>query len=194
VIELEDQTGTVNCIANGKNAEIARELLGDEVIGVTGTLRGNSILAERILFPDVPVNGERKEIDFGIVFISDTHFGSKDFLAENWKKFVRWLNCESDDERLNEIAERVRYLILAGDVVDGVGVYPEQEKELAIIDIYEQYELQPRLRRDKEGDRHHSRTRKPRCSPAGGTSATTAKGVRKPFSKEREMRGKSCLY
>ncbi len=141
VIELEDQTGTVNCIANGKNAEIAGELLGDEVIGVTGTLRGNSILAERILFPDVPVNGERKEIEFGIVFISDTHFGSKDFLAENWKKFVQWLNCESDDEKLNEIAEKLKYLILAGDVVDGVGVYPEQEKELAIIDIYEQYEF-----------------------------------------------------
>ncbi|MCS7129994.1 MAG: DNA-directed DNA polymerase II small subunit [Archaeoglobaceae archaeon] len=141
VIELEDQTGSINCIADGKNAEVARELLGDEVIGVTGTLRGNSILVDRIIFPDVPVNGERKQIDFGIAFISDTHFGSKDFLEEKWKKFVEWLNCESPDEKLNKIAEKIRYVILAGDIVDGVGVYPEQEKELAIIDIYQQYEF-----------------------------------------------------
>lgn len=141
VIELEDSTGAINCIANGKNAEIARELLGDEVIGVTGTLRGSSLIVDRIIFPDVPVNGERKTIDFGIVFISDTHFGSKDFLEEKWKKFIEWLNCESQSEELNKIAEKVKYVILAGDVVDGVGVYPEQEKELAIIDIYEQYEF-----------------------------------------------------
>ncbi|MDI9610756.1 MAG: DNA-directed DNA polymerase II small subunit [Archaeoglobales archaeon] len=141
IIELEDQTGTINCIANGKNVEIARELLGDEVIGITGTLRGNAILVDRIIFPDVPVNGDRKQIDFGIVFISDTHFGSKDFLEENWNKFVDWLNYQSPDEKLNKVAEKIKYVILAGDVVDGVGVYPEQEKELSIIDIYQQYEF-----------------------------------------------------
>ncbi|MFN3384811.1 MAG: DNA-directed DNA polymerase II small subunit [Archaeoglobaceae archaeon] len=137
VIELEDQTGTVNCVASGKVAEIARELLGDEVIAVTGTLKGNSIIADRILFPDCPVNGSKKCIDFGVAFISDTHFGSKGFLEEKWKSFVKWLNCEAG---MSDLAEKVRYIIVAGDIVDGVGVYPEQEKELAIVDIYEQYE------------------------------------------------------
>ncbi|MCX8172029.1 MAG: DNA-directed DNA polymerase II small subunit, partial [Archaeoglobaceae archaeon] len=141
IVELEDPTGVVSCIANGKNLEIAKELLGDEVIGVTGTFKGNTILADRIIFPDVPVNGDRKEINFGIVFISDTHFGSRDFLENNWKKFVEWLNCESSNEELNKIAEKVKYVILAGDIVDGVGIYPEQEKELAIINIYQQYEF-----------------------------------------------------
>lgn len=141
IIELEDQTGVINCIANGKNAEIAKELLGDEVIAVTGTLKGSAIIADRIIFPDLPLNGERKAIDFGIVFISDTHFGSKGFLEKNWLHFVKWINCESENEEMNRIAEKVKYLIVAGDIVDGVGVYPEQEKELAIIDIYQQYEL-----------------------------------------------------
>ncbi|MEM0503135.1 MAG: DNA-directed DNA polymerase II small subunit [Archaeoglobaceae archaeon] len=137
IIELEDQTGTINCIANGKLAETARELLGDEVIAISGTLRGNSILADRILFPDCPINGNKKHVDFGVVFISDTHFGSKGFLEEKWKAFVRWLNCETD---MSDLAEKIRYIIVAGDIVDGVGVYPEQENELAIVDIYEQYE------------------------------------------------------
>lgn len=137
LIELEDKTGTVNCIASGKLAEVARELLGDEVIAVSGTLKGNSILADRILFPDCPVNGNKKSIDFAVVFISDTHFGSKRFLEENWKNFVEWLNCEKEER---DLAEKVRYIIVAGDIVDGVGVYPDQENELAIVDIYEQYE------------------------------------------------------
>ncbi|MEM0351198.1 MAG: DNA-directed DNA polymerase II small subunit [Archaeoglobaceae archaeon] len=141
LIELEDQTGIINCIAVGKNAEIARSLLGDEVIAVTGTLKGNSIVADRILFPDCPMNENKKSIDFGIVFISDTHFGSKGFLEDKWKLFIQWLNCESKNEEMNRIAEKVKYLIVAGDIVDGVGVYPDQEKELAIIDVYEQYEV-----------------------------------------------------
>lgn len=137
IVELEDQSGIINCVANGKLAEIARELLGDEVIAVTGNIKGNSIIADRILFPDCPVNENRKSVDFGVVFISDTHFGSRGFLEEKWKLFVKWLNCESE---MSEIAERVHYLIVAGDIVDGVGVYPDQEKELAIVDIYQQYE------------------------------------------------------
>lgn len=137
LIELEDKSGTINCIANGKLAEVARELLGDEVIAVSGILRGNSIIADRILFPDCPINENRKSIDFAVVFISDTHFGSKWFLKENWKLFVRWLNCETE---MSDLAEKVRYIVVAGDIVDGVGVYPEQENELAIVDIYGQYE------------------------------------------------------
>jgi DNA polymerase II small subunit len=37
-------------------------------------------------------------------------------------------------------AEPVEYLLLAGDMVEGVGVYPDQDEELEIVDIYEQYE------------------------------------------------------
>ncbi len=46
----------------------------------------------------------------------------------SWLKFVDWLG---DD---------ISYLVIAGDVVDGIGVFPGQDKELAISDIYEQYE------------------------------------------------------
>jgi DNA polymerase II small subunit len=44
------------------------------------------------------------------------------------------------NEKSVELAEKVKYLVLAGDVVDGVGIYPDQEKELTILDIYGQYE------------------------------------------------------
>lgn len=40
---------------------------------------------------------------------------------------------------MREIAGHVKYVLMAGDVVDGIGVYPGQAKELAIRDIYTQY-------------------------------------------------------
>ncbi|ADC65257.1 DNA-directed DNA polymerase [Ferroglobus placidus DSM 10642] len=140
IIELEDKTGIVNVLASGKIKEEAMELVGDEVIGVSGTINGNRIIADRIIFPDVPINNGRKKRSFRMVFISDIHFGSKTFLKEEWERFVSWINCESGNEKLVELAEEVKYVFVAGDVVDGVGIYPEQEKELEIVDIYQQYE------------------------------------------------------
>ncbi len=141
-VRLEDDTGFITCVATGKNAQIASELLGDEVIGVSGVMKGSTLYANRIIFPDVPVtgNGDKKR-DFYIVFISDTHFGSREFLEREWKMFVSWLKGEIGDSKSQEIAGKVKYLILAGDVVDGIGVYPGQEDDLEIMDIYGQYEV-----------------------------------------------------
>jgi DNA polymerase II small subunit len=44
------------------------------------------------------------------------------------------------NEKSIKLAERVKYVIIAGDIVDGVGVYPGQDRELEIIDINGQYE------------------------------------------------------
>ena len=40
---------------------------------------------------------------------------------------------------MREIAGKVKYLLIAGDIVDGVGVYPGQAKELSIRDVHKQY-------------------------------------------------------
>ncbi|MBE8540530.1 DNA-directed DNA polymerase II small subunit [Geoglobus acetivorans] len=142
MFELEDKTGRVRVYAEGKVKEQVMELFGDEVIGVAGRLRGRSIIADRIIFPDVPIsNGNRKRRDFLMVFISDVHFGSNTFLKEEWSRFVKWLNGESENEKLNELAHSVKYIFVAGDLTDGVGIYPDQEKELEILDIYQQYEF-----------------------------------------------------
>jgi DNA polymerase II small subunit len=37
------------------------------------------------------------------------------------------------------MAERTKYVTICGDIVDGIGIYPRQEHELEIIDLYEQY-------------------------------------------------------
>ncbi len=142
MIEIEDRTGRARVYAEGKVKEQAMELFGDEVIGITGRPAGRSIIAERIVFPEVPMNGNGKSRkNFSVVFISDIHFGSNTFLHDSWDKFVSWVNCESGNRKLDDIAESVRYIFVAGDVVDGIGVYPDQDKELEIDDINRQYEF-----------------------------------------------------
>jgi DNA polymerase II small subunit len=37
------------------------------------------------------------------------------------------------------VASKIKYVFVLGDLVDGVGVYPEQNKELVIRDIFDQY-------------------------------------------------------
>ena len=139
--DLEDKTGRVRVYAEGKLKEVAMELFGDEVVGVVGKPRGKTIIADRIIFPEIPINGSKTKKNFRIVFISDTHFGSNTFLKKEWDNFVRWINGESGNEKLDELAESVKYLFIAGDIVDGIGIYPGQDKELEIIDIYKQYEF-----------------------------------------------------
>jgi DNA polymerase II small subunit len=45
----------------------------------------------------------------------------------------------------DDTARSIRYLVVSGDVVDGIGVYPRQDEELAIDDIYGQYEALARM-------------------------------------------------
>ena len=143
IVEFEDDTGNISVLFSNKNDELfaeAEKLVRDEVIGVIAHNSDDSNFAfgEQIINPGVlPV--DEKEMDFGIVFLSDVHIGSLTFLEDAFQRFIDWINCEYGDEEQRRVAEDIKYLIIGGDIVDGIGVYPNQEKELAIKDITEQY-------------------------------------------------------
>jgi DNA polymerase II small subunit len=73
--------------------------------------------------------------------ISDVHIGSKVFLEDAFRRVLGWLKGEIGGPNQREIADRVKYVLICGDLVDGIGVYPRQEIDLAVQDIYEQYRL-----------------------------------------------------
>jgi DNA polymerase II small subunit len=74
------------------------------------------------------------------VLISDVHIGSNTFLEDAFCEFIDWLgDGDAGGDGNGDCAGPVRYLIIAGDLVDGVGVYPGQEQELEITDVYDQY-------------------------------------------------------
>jgi len=138
LIELEDTTGTfpVLVMKNRDLAELVDDLLLDECIAVQGTLSDDAgiMFVDSLFFPDVPRTFRPSTADRHVqaALISDVHVGSQEFMAEAWNRFADWLHTEE--------AEHVEYLLIAGDMVEGVGVYPNQDEELDIIDIFDQYE------------------------------------------------------
>ncbi|MFH2019858.1 MAG: DNA-directed DNA polymerase II small subunit [archaeon] len=143
LLKLEDPTGIIKAIItkNNKEAfELAKEITPDEVIGVSGTKGNNVIFVNNILNPDVPIGKELKKspIDEAAVFIGDLHFGSKAFLKDAFERFMSWILQKSKDTSLSK---KVKYLFIMGDLVEGIGIFPGQEKDLETLDIYEQYNL-----------------------------------------------------
>jgi len=146
VIELEDPTGLLTAVVQ-KDSEIheqSGQIITDEVIGVTGTSDGNGrIFVKSLLWPDMPSQSAPLEKGSGCaLLLSDLHVGSKYFMAEAWQSFLRWLGGEDEDP--SGLSSQVRYIVIAGDLVDGIGIYPGQEKDLELDDIYSQYQAAAR--------------------------------------------------
>jgi DNA polymerase II small subunit len=145
VLSLEDPTGSFSVLIRNTDKELfelTSKILLDEVIGVTGSVTndGSLMIASKIIQPDVPNNVQRRTGSYGkVVLISDVHVGSAQFLEDAWLDFLDFLKGESDSEPMRELAASIRYLVVAGDLVDGIGIYPDQEMELDILDVYEQY-------------------------------------------------------
>ena len=144
MITMEDETGTVKVIftkMEGKGAalfENARKIAPDSVIAVKGKLSSPFIIANQLLWPDIPIKNKKLANEaVSIAFTSDVHVGSKLFLEKQFRRFLEWIN--GNIELNKDIAGSIKYLFVSGDLVDGIGVYPNQDKELTIPDIYEQY-------------------------------------------------------
>ncbi|WP_049937845.1 DNA-directed DNA polymerase II small subunit [Haloplanus natans] len=138
IVELEDTTGTFPCLIT-KDRDIAGlvdELLLDECIAVEGTLSDDAgiVFVDALHFPDVPRTYSPSTADRPVqaALVSDVHVGSQEFMADAWGRFADWLHTDE--------AAAVEYLLIAGDMVEGVGVYPNQDEELDIVDIYDQYD------------------------------------------------------
>ena len=168
LLELEDPTGSFPVLVRPSDRDlwdIASGIVHDEVIGVTGSITrdGHLMIVKNIVLPDLPnrynqmlpdngsrhkrfssaprsggqdINGNGSEHGNGdstagcAALISDVHIGSDTFLGDAFSDFIDWLG---------DGHEPVQYLIIAGDIVDGVGIYPGQESELEIPDVYDQY-------------------------------------------------------
>ncbi len=143
MFSLEDATGEVRCMLmqrdeDGPNQEIVHAgLMDDDVVGVSGTFSqsGDLVYVEDIHFPPLSQHERRtsgEDQAVSAAFISDLHLGSKTFLEPQWEKMIKWFNEDP-------LAKTIRYLVISGDGVDGVGIYPNQDKELNILDLFNQY-------------------------------------------------------
>lgn len=145
VVELEDTQGSVR-VSFREDEQIKKKvsrLLLDEVVCVYGnTTNGRSVRGEDIVWPDISprirISSPKK--DTYAVLTSDLHIGSKLFMKEQFESFINWIRARESEVVSREVALKTKYLIIAGDLVDGVGIYPNQEEELQIKDLNKQYE------------------------------------------------------
>jgi DNA polymerase II small subunit len=137
ILEIEDETDSLSVLLPADSSMASDAIVNDEVVGITGRSNDRGLfIARSLVHPDLPIAKAfpRTEAHIRVAFMSDIHVGSRTFLADRWAKFQTWA-CDGD-----EVARSLRYLVLSGDVVDGIGVYPRQDEELVLDDIYAQYE------------------------------------------------------
>ncbi len=142
MLDLEDEQERIKVLVMKGTLKASDSFVNDEVVGITGSMSrdGDMVVAKDVIRPEVPINSAMVPNGSSsiVAFVSDTHVGSAEFLPDAWSRFTDWL-------RQDPAAERVQYIVMPGDLVDGIGIYPGQEDELSIEDIYAQYEEFSRL-------------------------------------------------
>ncbi|HIE23984.1 MAG TPA: DNA-directed DNA polymerase II small subunit [Candidatus Korarchaeota archaeon] len=139
IMTVEDKTGSMPVFLPPEYKRIGERITVDQVIALRGTTTGNGGLnVEKIFQPDVQEHEpNRAEKNVKVVLVSDLHVGSMYFNEEAFNSFIKWLSSPK--------ARLVNYLVIAGDLVDGIGVYPNQEEELMETDIFEQFKIAAEL-------------------------------------------------
>ena len=126
-VTIDDPTGSADLVAYDEDVrKDAEALFHDQlVVARVGAGRGSALVAREIMSPDVADTARRRsKTDAYAVLLSDLHVGSRFFLEREFEYLASWLSGP------DPTARRVRFAMLCGDVVDGVGVYPDQDKEL----------------------------------------------------------------
>ena len=141
---LEDETQNIQCSLRPPTGTVPLHpavdgLMNDDVVGISGHFllgeRSPRFMASNIHLPPMKQHSKATasaDRAVSAAFLSDVHVGSKTFLGPQWEKMIQWFNTDP-------LAKTVKYFVLSGDGVDGVGIYPGQERHLAITDLFAQY-------------------------------------------------------
>ncbi|MCR4327329.1 MAG: metallophosphoesterase [Nanoarchaeota archaeon] len=141
ILEIEDLTGKMKVLINPEKEDLLKEcedVALDSVLGFKGVGSGEIMFVNEIIFPEVFLPERKKSyVEESVAFIGDLHFGSKNFLEKDFLRFIDYLNGNSYN---SEEALKIKYLFIVGDLITGIGNYPNQEKDLKISDLEEQFE------------------------------------------------------
>lgn len=140
ILEVEDTTGKIKILVNNSKKELygaAEEISLDSVLGFKCSGNREILFANEIIFPDSAIPKRKKSfVEEYALFIGDLHFGSKLFLKDGFLKFIDYLNGNLQNTMETE---KIKYLFIVGDLVTGVGNYPNQEADLAVSDVENQF-------------------------------------------------------
>jgi len=150
IVEIEDEDGSMSCVVpmnkNGLQGQLLSEkadsLLLDEVVCFSGTVASTGFLiVDDVIYPDVPtaraIHAAPREVY--AAFVSDLHCGSQEFLEDAFDRLIDWIGGRGVSSEDKSKVRNLRYLFIAGDLVDGISVYPGQREHLRITSNIDQY-------------------------------------------------------
>ena len=126
-ITVEDPTSSMEIVVfEGDLKDSADTLLMDQfAMFKIVPAKNGGFFAKDIILPDIPEHTtNRSKTETYAVFLSDLHVGSKFFMEEELADFIKWISSA------DPIARKIRFVVIGGDLIDGVGVFPGQDKVL----------------------------------------------------------------
>jgi DNA polymerase II small subunit len=136
-VTIDDMTGALSAVATTDDLrnQISMLVLDQMImLEIENQKRGRQdFLIRSVISPEIPEHIPNKSRSESYVLLtSDLHIGSKYFMEAEFLRFVEWLSSDDD------IGSKVKFLCIAGDIIDGIGIYPNQDKELIEIDASKQ--------------------------------------------------------
>ena len=139
-ITIDDQTGllTVTTFDEDLKKQISMLAVDQMVMiefEINSKRRKNTI--KNLFSLDVPDRiPNRSKTEVFSILISDLHIGSKFFMEKEFQSFLEWLNGNDRDSK--DIISKIKYICICGDLIDGIGIFPNQDRELLEKDSFSQ--------------------------------------------------------
>lgn len=135
-IAVDDYTGilTVTAVAEDAKKQATALALDQMVMLELEKSKGApGLTVKSVMTPDIPDHLQnRSRSEAYAVLISDLHVGSKYFMEKEFLCFLDWLSSDDD------LVRKIKFLCVGGDLIDGIGIFPNQDKELLEMDAGKQ--------------------------------------------------------
>jgi DNA polymerase II small subunit len=142
-IAIDDYTGILTVSAVSENAKKQATALAMDQMVMLELENGKGVpglTVKNVMTPDIPDHlPNRSKSEAYALLISDLHVGSKYFMEKEFLRFLDWLSSDDD------IVRKIKFLCIGGDLIDGIGIFPNQDKELLEMDSGKQMSHATRL-------------------------------------------------
>jgi len=136
---IDDYSGMLNVLAITEELKRQASILALDQMVMLEVDNANKkgmqgFIVRNLVSPDIPDHlPNRSKSESYVILISDLHVGSKYFLEVEFLRFLSWLSSTED-----EIIGKIKFVCIGGDIIDGIGIFPNQEKELIEMDTGKQ--------------------------------------------------------
>jgi DNA polymerase II small subunit len=142
-IAVDDYTGilTVTAVSEDARKQVGALAMDQMVMLELENGKGApGLTVKSVISPDIPDHlPNRSKSEAYAVLISDLHVGSKYFMEKEFLHFLDWLSSDDD------VVRKIKFLCVGGDLIDGIGIFPNQDKELLEMDAGTQMSHAARL-------------------------------------------------